>query len=137
MKLKLTRKINFCCGQQYAFSGVDEASNKSAFGRLYSPNGWGHNYILEATIEGYPDKTSGMVMNLRDFDVILKSVTDPLDHQFLNKDVEYFKNVMPTSENVAIYLYKEITSHLKKYSSISLHSVRLLEGEDTMFEVST
>lgn len=38
----------------------------------------------------------------------LKSVTDPLDHKNLDLDIPHFKNVISTTENVSIYIWKEM-----------------------------
>lgn len=50
-----------------------------------------------------------MVMNISDLKVYMKKVLmDVLDHKNLDKDVPYFKNVVSTTENVAIYVFNEL-----------------------------
>lgn len=70
-----------------------------------------------------------MVMNLKDLDRVLKEVTDPLDHRFLNYDVPYFQKVVPTTENLAAYCFQEIDQRLRD-REFSLRRIRLFEGAD-------
>jgi 6-pyruvoyltetrahydropterin/6-carboxytetrahydropterin synthase len=126
--IQLVRRIHFSCGHRYFNPQLSESENKKIYGRDYSQHGLGHNFILEAYIEGPVDKETGMVVNLKDFDLWLKEVTDPLDHHFLNHDVEFFKSQVPTAENVALYCFQELAKRITK--NIKLARVRIYEGED-------
>jgi 6-pyruvoyl-tetrahydropterin synthase len=35
----------------------------------------------------------------------VKEIKELLDHKYLNEDVEYFKTINPTAENLAIFIY--------------------------------
>ena len=70
-----------------------------------------------------------MVMNLKDLDSLLKEVTAPLDHHHLNLDVEYFRERVPTTENIARFCYEELRRRLA-VPGVRLVKVRLLEGSD-------
>ncbi len=70
-----------------------------------------------------------MVMNLRDLDTILNNVTAPLDHHFLNYDVPYFREVVPTTENLAAFCFQEIEKQLAG-EGFTLRRIRLFEGTD-------
>ena len=79
-----------------------EEENRAVYGDNANPNGHGHNYVLEVTIEGEPDPVTGMVFDLRELkEIINAEVVDPMDHRFLNREVPPFDHVVPTTENIA------------------------------------
>ena len=135
LQASLTRRVHFSAAHKYELKSWSEQKNREFFGSCYSEHGHGHNYILEATVSGSIEKETGMIINLADFDKILKEASDPLDHSFLNKDVEYFKVHVPTTENIAIYLYEQIQSRLSKLKALKLESVKIYENEDLWSEV--
>jgi 6-pyruvoyltetrahydropterin/6-carboxytetrahydropterin synthase len=89
----------------------------------------GHSYILEGHFTGAMDHTTGMIVNLTELDRILKTVIDPLDHRHLEIDVAYFKNHVPTIENLAQYLFHQIQEQIPA-ASFHLVKIRLFESED-------
>lgn len=136
IKARLARRVHFSSGHRYFSDKLSEEENKKVFGACYSPFGHGHNYILEAYFEGPIDPVTGMVVNLIDVDQILKQVTDPLDHHHLNYDIPYFKDRVPTCENIAEYLYQEVEKKIAG-QNIQLFKVRLYESEDLWADVGT
>ena len=84
--------------------------------------------MVEVTVKGPVDHDTGMVMNLTDVKKIInKSVMKPLDHKNLDKDVPYFKNVVSTTENVAIFIFNSIRSELP--DQVSLYEIKVWETE--------
>jgi len=128
-RVTICRKVTFSCGHRYYQPGLTEDENRKIYGNLYSRHGYGHNYVLEAYVEGRIDPETGMVINLRDLDSILLDVTTPLDHHHLNYDVSHFADVVPTTENIAAFCFSEIAKRLTG-NHIRLKRVRLLEGRD-------
>ncbi|MDZ4676191.1 MAG: 6-carboxytetrahydropterin synthase [Oligoflexia bacterium] len=124
----LSRRIGFSSAHRYYQKKFSEDENKKIFGRCYTEHGHGHNYILEITLGGEPDPDTGMVINLTDVDHVLKAVTDPLDHQHLNFDIPYFKEVVPTTENLARYCYDGVKKLLT--TKVKLVRVRLFENPE-------
>jgi 6-pyruvoyltetrahydropterin/6-carboxytetrahydropterin synthase len=55
------------------------------------------------------------------------AVGDELDHRYLN-DLEPFKDVNPTAENIAAYMFKEISSRLNS-DIIQVRAVTLWETD--------
>jgi 6-pyruvoyltetrahydropterin/6-carboxytetrahydropterin synthase len=123
----LSRKITFASAHRYFQKKFSEAENKKIFGRCYTEHGHGHNYTLEITIGGEVDDLTGMVINLVEVDEILKKVTDPMDHRHLNFDVPAFKDVVPTTENIAKHCFNEAQKHMPK--NVKLIRARLYETE--------
>ncbi|XP_014666322.1 PREDICTED: 6-pyruvoyl tetrahydrobiopterin synthase-like isoform X3 [Priapulus caudatus] len=53
------------------------------------------------------DPVTGMVMNIVDLKIyIQEAVMATLDHKNIDKDVPYFKDIVSTTENVAVYIWK-------------------------------
>lgn len=72
----------------------------------------GHNWTVEVTV-GLPKLNKiGMVVDFTKLKKELSDILDRLDHKFLN-ELDPFKKVNPTSENIAKYIYDGI----KKFSN--------------------
>lgn len=70
---------------------------------------------VEVTVCGPVDHITGMVMNIAELKLYMHTVLmEQLDHKNLDKDVEYFKNVISTTENVAIYIFEHIKKLMPK-----------------------
>ncbi len=125
----LSRKIYFSCAHRYHNPEWSDQKNQEMFGPCNNPHGHGHNYELEVTLYGPVNTDTGMVMNLTDLDEILKKkIMLPLDHRHLNHEVSYFEKRIPTTEQISLFCWKEISESLKK--PIQLHRVRLFENPE-------
>ena len=133
-KAIIARKINFSCGHRYYNPEWDTDKNKEIYGNYYSEYGFGHNYTLEAYISGAISPETGIIQDIRELDDYLKKVTDRLDHKFLNEDVDNFSDKVPTSENIALYCYKELKRFFTD-SIVDLVKIKLIEGEDLWVEI--
>lgn len=52
-------------------------------------------------------------MNITDLKMYMQQVLmEQLDHKNLDKDVDYFKNTVSTTENLAIYVFEEIKKRM-------------------------
>lgn len=128
-RVRLARRAHFSCGHRYFAPSLSEKENREIFGSCYSEHGHGHNYIVEGYFEGPIDPITGMILNLSEIDAILKAVIEPLDHHHLNFDVPYFAERVPTTENLAQYIYQEMSARLQ-HPNVKLRGVRLYEYED-------
>jgi 6-pyruvoyltetrahydropterin/6-carboxytetrahydropterin synthase len=82
------------------------------------------------TLAGDPDPVTGMVFDLRELKEILnREVVDRMDHRFLNKEVPPFDRVIPTTENLAMEIWKRIEPEIRR-EGLRLHNVRLYETAD-------
>lgn len=129
----LTKRIEFAAAHRYVRPEWDEAKNRAVFGACYNPPAHGHNYLLEVTVSGHVDPKTGMVINLFDLKRVLLAVIEEFDHKNFNLDMPYFKDRIPTSENVARLLWTKLDS---QRDIGTLHSVRLCEDEDLYAEVT-
>ncbi len=83
----------------------------------------GHNWKVEVMARSVKLDKLGMVMDFTRLKAALKSVLEELDHRNLN-DLAYFKEVNPTSENIAKYVYDMI-----KALGCRAHAVRVWESD--------
>lgn len=129
----LTKRIEFAAAHRYIKPEWGEAQNRAVFGPCYNPPAHGHNYMVEVTVVGEVDQKTGMVVNLFDLKRILLEVLEEFDHKNLNLDMPYFKDRIPTSENLARLLWTKL--EMQKDIG-TLHAIRLYEDEDLYAEVT-
>lgn len=80
----------------------------------------GHNYICELTIAGKIHPETGMVVNIRDIDTLLKSrVVEPLHGKILDRDVPAFNGTPMSPENIASYIWDQCCSYSLSDGQIS------------------
>ena len=133
-KATLTKRIEFCASHRYHNPDWDEAKNRLVFGPCNNENSHGHNYLLEVTLRGEIDPVTGMIINLYDLKQILSEVLEEFDHKHLNLDTPYFTKDIPTTENLALVLWKLIAQHPQ---IPDLEKIRLYEDENLFAEVNT
>ena len=128
----VTRRAEFSASHFYHNPELSPEENRRIFGKCNNPHGHGHNYSLEVTVAGDVDRTTGMVMDLKDLKQLLQSeVLDLMDHKFLNKEVPVFSTKIPTTENIAVEIWKLLEPKLKFGR---LHRIRLYETPDLFVE---
>jgi len=126
----LTRKIDFSASHVCLNPAWTAEENLRVYGNNANPNGHGHNYVLEVTIEGQPDAVTGMVFDLRKLKEIMnEEVVERMDHRFLNYEVAPFDQVVPTTENIAREIWKRLDTRING-DRVRLRNVRLYETSD-------
>jgi 6-pyruvoyltetrahydropterin/6-carboxytetrahydropterin synthase len=135
MEAHLTISTHFSAAHRLAKDDLSLEQNTEIYGKCARPNGHGHNYHLEVTIKGEMDAQTGMIADLIKFqDIVDRHVLQPLDHTFLNKDISYFADVVPTAENIAIYIQNCLTKPLNNLG-VDLHRIKLIESPNNSCEV--
>lgn len=129
-KTLLTKRVDFAASHRYWNPEWTEKRNRSVFGKCTSKYGHGHNYILEVTIEGEVDPETGMIINLYDLKPIIDHVLKDFDHKHLNDDNIYFRDRIPTTENIARVFWELIEKQLGKDTKYRLYRIRLYETPD-------
>ena len=87
----------------------------------------GHNWKLELEAVATSLDEIGMGVDFKQMKNAANAVGDELDHRYLN-DLEPFKDVNPTAENIAAYMFKEISSRLNR-DTIQVSAVTLWETD--------
>jgi len=125
----LTRRETFSAAHRLHSGSLSEEENREIFGKCNNPHGHGHNYVLEVTVSGQPNKDTGMVINIADLKVILKDrVLDVLDHRNIDREVEWFsEGRVSTTENVAIFVWNTLVDHIPQPAKLT--EVKLWETE--------
>ncbi len=95
----------------------------------------GHNWLVELKCQSDEVDKLGMVIDFRVLKTALKEVIDSLDHSFLN-DLEPFRDRNPSSENIARYIWDEVSSRLPADKPVKLTGVRVWESDDSWAEYS-
>ena len=125
----ITRQVEFSASHACRIPTLSEEENRAIYGPAANPNGHGHNYILEVTLDGMPDPVTGMVFDLKELkEVLNREVVEPMDHRFLNYEVQPFDRVVPTAENIAIEIWRRLEPHFG--GDVKLRNVRLFETGD-------
>ncbi len=123
-----TRRFEFSAAHRYWREDWSAQENERAFGKCSSPYGHGHNYTLDVTVRGAVDARTGMVMNITDLKAIVGEVLEEFDHRHLNQDTPYFRELIPTSENIVRVLWRLIAARLPAH--VGLAQLRLYEMSD-------
>lgn len=128
----ITRRETFAAAHRLYKKDLSDEENYNLFGKCSNPNWHGHNYTLEVVIAGNPDPDTGFVMDIKKLKKIIHTnVIDKMDHKNLNIETEFLKDIIPTSENICIAIWKQL---LDKIPGGKLYSVKLYETENNYFE---
>ncbi|HUN63557.1 MAG TPA: 6-carboxytetrahydropterin synthase [Candidatus Sulfotelmatobacter sp.] len=131
LKVVLGRRYHFAASHRLHSAQLSDEQNCRVYGKCNNPYGHGHNYVVEVRVSGTVDPATGMIVNLMDLDnFVQREVLEPFDHKSLNEDVEIFRTIVPTTEN----LCKEIYQRLKHFPLAKLERVRIEETSNNTFE---
>lgn len=120
-----TRRSHFNAAHRLHNPARSDEWNAATFGLCNNPNYHGHNYELDVTVEGPIDQETGYVLDLGHLaDVVDERILRRLDHRNLNVEVEWFADLNPTVENIAVAIWRELRAALPE--SLTLR-VRLWE----------
>lgn len=135
MEATLTLKTHFSAAHRLALSHLSQEENNEIYGKCARPNGHGHNYHLEVRVSGEIDPRTGTIVDLEALQkAIAECVVEPLDHTFLNKDIPYFAEVVPTAENIATYIAKCLQEPVRRLGA-ALDRVKLIESPNNSCEI--
>jgi 6-pyruvoyltetrahydropterin/6-carboxytetrahydropterin synthase len=114
MKVTVSRKAHFNAAHRLYRKDWSNEKNDAVFGKCNNPNFHGHNYELIVSVTGQIDKETGYVIDMKVLkDLIREEVEEVFDHKNLNEDVEAFKNLNPTAENIVVVIYNILKPKLK------------------------
>jgi len=131
LKIELGRRYRFAASHRLHTDVLSVEENARVYGKCNNPYGHGHNYVLEISVSGTLDPSTGMIANLVDLDgFVEREVIEAFDHKSLNEDVPAFREKVPTTENVC----REIYQRLKHFPKARLERVRVEETSNNAFE---
>jgi 6-pyruvoyltetrahydropterin/6-carboxytetrahydropterin synthase len=118
-----TRKFTFSSAHRYWRPEWSAEDNTRTFGNLTVPHG--HNYVLEVTVRGVVEPTTGMVMDLGELKRLVgDAVVSRFDHADLNRDAVFASGAIPTTENLVRAIWDLL---VPKLGGERLHRLRLWE----------
>ncbi|HKW96152.1 MAG TPA: 6-carboxytetrahydropterin synthase [Bryobacteraceae bacterium] len=138
--IRVTRRYRFSASHRLHAAGLTEEQNRELYGKCNNPYGHGHDYEIEISARGAIDGRSGRILDTRVLDALVEQqVLRPLDHRNLNEDVEPFRNVVPTSENLAREIFKRLSDRWKTAFPGEwpiLEKIRIAETPRNIFEIA-
>jgi 6-pyruvoyltetrahydropterin/6-carboxytetrahydropterin synthase len=130
----LTRRERFCAAHRMFKKEWSDEENARIFGKCSNPNWHGHNYIMWVTIKGEPSAEHGFVLNINILkQIILDNIISKIDHKNINMEVDFMKDKIATTENLAISIWDELSPHIEKEGAL-LHCIKIEETENNSIE---
>ncbi len=112
-KITVCRKATFNAAHRLYNPAWSDDKNDAIFGLCNNPSYHGHNYELIVAVTGPIDPVTGYTMDMKVLkDLIKLKVEDAFDHKNLNEQVEEFKTLNPTAENIAVVIWERLRPHL-------------------------
>jgi 6-pyruvoyltetrahydropterin/6-carboxytetrahydropterin synthase len=122
----LTRLEHFNAAHKLYNPNWSREKNEEVFGVCANENWHGHNFDLYITIKGNVDQETGFLMDVKKLSkMVQEKVIRKLDHKNLNMDVDFLKDKMCSTENLAMGIWEQIAPNLP--SNVKLHCVKLYE----------
>lgn len=130
--VQLTQQFEFSAAHRLHCDELSSDDNKRLFGKCNNAAGHGHNYVVEVTLSNLLGSDRSQVIELENFESIVKQrVIDRLDHKHLNQDIEYFTDVNPTVENIAVAIFDWLAGQFRE---AKLEKVKVYETPKTWAE---
>jgi 6-pyruvoyltetrahydropterin/6-carboxytetrahydropterin synthase len=108
--VELTRVYHFSAAHQLANPALSSEENAALYGACAGVHG--HNYYLEVTVGGTPDRVTGMVFDLAQLDeVVQRRLLDQVDHHSLEA-APALTGVITTGESLARAFWRPLAAAL-------------------------
>tara|TARA_B100001079_G_C16315317_1_gene472032 strand:+ start:394 stop:801 length:408 start_codon:yes stop_codon:yes gene_type:complete len=134
MEITVSRKAHFNAAHRLYNQSWSDKKNKEVFGKCSNPNYHGHNYELIVSVRGMINPETGYVIDMGYLKLLIKNeIEEILDHKNLNLDVPYFSNVIPSAENICVFIYEILRSKIEDNLNLS---IRLYETPRNFVEYS-
>ena len=109
----IVRRVHFNAAHRLHNPRQSDAWNRETFGPCNNPNYHGHNYEVELCVEGDVDVETGYVIDVGVVKSLFRDhVHAHLDHRNLNLDVPWFATHLPSTENIAIFIWEQLVGRL-------------------------
>ena len=113
-QVTVTRRMHFSAAHRVHNPAMSDEENRRTFGKCNNPNWHGHNYILDVSVRGALDQRTGYVIDLtRVKEIVQQQVIDKVDHRNLNLEVDFLRDVIPTTENVIVEFWRVLEPALR------------------------
>ncbi len=124
-RVELFTKVRFAAAHSYNEAGLSPEENRTKYGKCAKVHG--HNFEVTIGLRGAFDPETGMLVNFFDVERVLQElIIEPLDYCHLEKEIPFFSENIPTTENIARYLYLKLKN--KFGSNAELFRVEVFES---------
>ncbi len=128
--IHVTRRERFNAAHRLFREDFSDEKNLEVFGKCSNPNWHGHNYTLYVTVKGKVSPETGFLVNLKDLSKIIKEkVIEKVDHKNLNLEVDFMKDRIVSTENLAIAIWEQLETPVKNIGG-ELYCVKVEETEN-------
>ncbi len=122
----LTRVEHFNAAHKLYNPNWSKEKNDEIFGACANENWHGHNFDLHVTVKGEINADTGFLIDAKKLKELIKEhVTSKLDHKNLNLDVDFLKNKICSTENLAEAIWQQLQPNLPE--NVQLHCIKLYE----------
>jgi 6-pyruvoyltetrahydropterin/6-carboxytetrahydropterin synthase len=138
VKTTVTRLYRFSASHRLHLSQLSEEENTRLYGKCNNPFGHGHDYVLEVTTEGPVDSKTGRILPLSELDKLVQDcVLSRFEHRNVNLDVPEFRELVPTTENIATVISELLNENWDSYifGAGRLRRVHVQETDRNGFEI--
>lgn len=130
----ITRRERFNAAHKLYNESWSAERNAEVFGKCANANWHGHNFDLIVTVKGEVNPDTGFVVNLKELSTLIRTrIIDKVDHTNLNLDVDFMHGIMPSTENLAMAIWKQLEGGIAALGA-TLHCVKLVETENNYVE---
>lgn len=130
----ITRRETFNAAHRVFKEEWSDEKNLEVFGKCSNPKWHGHNYTLYVTIKGDVQDDLGYVADLKSVsNIIRERIIEKIDHKNINLEVEFMKDRIASTENIAVAIWDELEAPIRKLGA-ELHCVKLEETENNFVE---
>ena len=121
MKVTVNRNAHFNAAHRLYNAEWSDARNALVFGKCANPHYHGHNYDLTVSVKGEIHPDTGFVMDMKVLKNLIEvEIEEKLDHKNLNEEVEEFKTLNPTAENIAVVIWNKLRSKLDEKLELTI-----------------
>jgi 6-pyruvoyltetrahydropterin/6-carboxytetrahydropterin synthase len=107
--MRLTRRYRFSASHRLHSPELTDHRNREIYGKCNHPYGHGHDYVLDVSVEGPLDAATGRIVDLETLDsLVAREILEPFEHKNLNVEVDAFRQVVPTTENLAVEIHRRL-----------------------------
>lgn len=122
--ITMTRRVMFSAAHSDWLPALTPEENRRRFGAEAAPEPYGHNYTLDVSVEGEINSRTGIVVNIKEIDrIVRKQIVEKLDRRWLNRQVAAFCETAVTPETLTVFIASELQPALPP--EVSLSALRL------------
>jgi 6-pyruvoyltetrahydropterin/6-carboxytetrahydropterin synthase len=126
--VRMTRRVTFSSGHRYWLNELSDEQNRELFGPWASRFNHGHNYVLDVSVDGQVDPSTGMVVNIKRVDDALKAhILSQFDQKSINDEIPAFASRSSSLENLITYISETLSVPGVLPEGASLAGLRLEE----------